>query len=321
MSRPTCEHGDFGSDVMLIQECLGCDQDGDFGSQTRDAVESFQATHRLSVDGVVGPDTWGVMHQQFGLPAYPPPPLPLMPLPVFNRIKKIAADSEIARYNWRDRGVAPLGYIQGMAFGYATLYRKLRRDDQPASFLATGRDGRHKSTDALDYLAPQFRELGWNNDLNGPDTLRHLITLLIGLGMRESSGVHCEGRDMSATNTSSDTCEAGLFQTSWNCSNCSTDFQRLMDEYSAMAESDQQTGLALFSHEVSCGSSDWENYGSGTGYQYQQLAKHCPQFAVETTACGLRYLRQHWGPIGRREVEVKRAADEMLLQVQGVIDG
>jgi hypothetical protein len=245
----------------------------------------------------------------------------LLPLPLFNQIKKIAADSEIAAYNWRDRGVAPLGYTQGMAFGYATLYRKLRRNDQPALFLASAADGNHSSTDALDWYEDEFLSLGMTNHVDGPDTLRHLITLLIGLGMRESSGIYCEGRDQSASNTSSDTCEAGLFQTSWNCSNCSTDFQRLMDEYGAMDLSLQQTGLALFSHDVSCGSSDWECYGSGTGLRYQELAKHCPQFAVETTACGLRYLRQHWGPVSRKECEIRREADEMLLEIQAVIDG
>ena len=40
------------------------------------------------------------------------------------------------------------------------------------------------------------------NDVSGTDTLRHLFVLMIGLGMRESSGRYCEGRDQSASNTS-----------------------------------------------------------------------------------------------------------------------
>jgi hypothetical protein len=39
---------------------------------------------------------------------------------------------------------------------------------------------------------------------------------MLGHGMRESSGRHCEGRDLSADNVQSDTAEAGLFQTSYN---------------------------------------------------------------------------------------------------------
>jgi hypothetical protein len=55
---------------------------------------------------------------------------------------------------------------------------------------------------------------------------------MMGLGMRESSGQHCEGRDMSADNVSSDTAEAGLFQMSWNASGCSTVMQTVLDQYS-----------------------------------------------------------------------------------------
>jgi hypothetical protein len=305
--RPTCRNGDFGSEVMLIQQCLRCDQDGDFGRATHYAVEDFQRSKGLAVDGVVGPDTWKALDHAHKLPAYPPKPLPVLRTPAYLEIKQIAEDSDIAGYNWRDRGQAPLGYIQGMAFAYSVVYRKFLDDDQPARFLAKARDGQHSSTDALDWYQEEMREHGWDN-------------LRIGLGMRESSGVYCEGRDQSATNTSSDTCEAGLFQTSWNASACSTDFERLLDEYSAIGENHQQTALELFSNEVSCGSADWDCYGSGQGFAYQQLAKHCPQFAVETTACGLRYLRQHWGPIGRKEVEIRREADDMLRQVQDIID-
>ena len=38
----------------------------------------------------------------------------------------------------------------------------------------------------------------------------------LGLGMRESSGQYCCGRDTSEDNTTADTAEAGLFQMSWN---------------------------------------------------------------------------------------------------------
>ena len=51
-----------------------------------------------------------------------------------------------------------------------------------------------------------------DNDAAGVDTVRHLFVLLIGLGMRESSGKYCEGRDKSASNRSAETAEAGLFQ-------------------------------------------------------------------------------------------------------------
>jgi hypothetical protein len=49
------------------------------------------------------------------------------------------------------------------------------------------------------------------NDRDGPETLRPLFALMLGHGMRESSGRYCEGRDRSAENVASDTAEAGLF--------------------------------------------------------------------------------------------------------------
>src|SRR5262245_7918892 len=155
-----------------------------------------------------------------------------------------------------------------------------------------------------------------SNDQAGPNTLRHLLVLQMGLGMRESSGRHCEGRDMSADNVSSDTAEAGLFQMSWNASSSSGEMQKLMDQY--MSEP-PQCALDIFRQDVSCTESEWDCYGTGRGYDYQKLAKSCPQFAVETTAIGLRNLRQHWGPINRYEVEVMPEADNMLRAVQALM--
>jgi N-acetylmuramoyl-L-alanine amidase len=33
--------------------------DGDFGSETRDWVKKFQREKKITVDGIVGPQTWG----------------------------------------------------------------------------------------------------------------------------------------------------------------------------------------------------------------------------------------------------------------------
>jgi hypothetical protein len=35
---------------------------------------------------------------------------------------------------------------------------------------------------------------------------------------------------------------------------------------------------------------------------------------------GMRTLRQHWGPINRREVTLKKEADDLLKQVQELVE-
>ena len=317
---PMVGYGDRGSSVGWVQSYLDVTPvDGEFGPKTERAVEDYQARKGLSVDGVVGPATWAQLDEDYDLPVYPPPALEPLSADVVQAICEAALSSEIAGYYWADRGPAPSGYVQGMAFAYATMLRKLHAGDPVAAITAQA-DRRDPEHDALSWYQEEFKDLGMDNNRDGIDTLRHLFVLLIGLGMRESSGRHCCGRDMSASNTSSETCEAGLFQTSWNASACSSDMERLLDEYSAMGRT-QQSAIELFEDDVSCSQSEWASYGNGVGYDYQVLAKSAPAFACESTALCLRFLRQHWGPIGRREVELRTEADVMLQDIEALVSG
>jgi hypothetical protein len=137
---------------------------------------------------------------------------------------------------------------------------------------------------------------------------------MLGSGMRESSGQHCCGRDQSSDNYDSNTVEAGCFQTSYNASSASDpEFDQLMDEFTA----GQHPGyLEAWSEGVSCSSDDWESHGSGRGYQFQELCKNQPAFSAETHALTLRNLCNHYGPVIRYEVELKREADEMFREIQ-----
>jgi peptidoglycan hydrolase-like protein with peptidoglycan-binding domain len=62
---PTIAEGATGATVrwaqyLLVHKGLSYNQiDGDFGAGTKTAVESFQRSNHLSVDGIVGPQTWG----------------------------------------------------------------------------------------------------------------------------------------------------------------------------------------------------------------------------------------------------------------------
>jgi hypothetical protein len=138
--------------------------------------------------------------------------------------------------------------------------------------------------------------------------------------MRESTGQHCCGRDQSAENVQSDTCEAGLFQTSWNYHVCATDAEMLFDEYHhALEGKEQQCQLETFEDGVSCDGDDWESYGSGTGADFQDLTKLCPAFAVESAAIGIRNLRKHWGPIGRMEVQITPEARDLFEEIDEIL--
>jgi len=325
--RPTLSKGDDGPDVVYLQEQLnsdsdaGLEPDGDFGSMTDEAVRTYQRSRNLDDDDIVGPQTWDALETD--APAYVPPGLPE---PLSDRdiaqICEIAMNSDIAQYNWEERGMAPPGYIKGFALSFANVYRKLLADHGPAMEMAKRRDGDNED-DVLQVYKDDFEKLGMNNESSGPDTLRHFFALLLGQGMRESSGRHCEGRDMSSDNVTSETAESGLMQTSYNARNLVPYnlFDQLFDEYSAGGVNGNPQGfLNVFADGVYCDSGDWSCYGSGDGLTFQKMCKEQPAFAVESCAVVARNRCDHYGPLTRHEAELKAEAEEMLAAVQNYLD-
>jgi hypothetical protein len=292
--------------------------DGDFGPTTYDNVIRYQRSRGLEADGICGSATWESLYSH--APPVPLPPLPPGALTAEQQavIIRIANGSEIADYSWHDRGVAPTGFTQGMALAFGQTYKKWKADHPAALEMSEARTNSDK--DALNIYRDEFDELDMSNERNGADTLRHLYALMLGHGMRESSGKYCEGRDQSASNVQSDTAEAGLFQTSYNAHSASDpEFDNLMDEY--------LMGLSpgyvdSFSEGVSCSASDFECFGSPEerGYQFQKLCKEAPAFAAESAALTLRHLANHFGPIVRKESELRHEADQMLRLVQDYVD-
>lgn len=67
MQLPRLEKGCKGDDVKALQQLLiangySCGPwgaDGDFGTNTQDAVIQYQTEHDMAGDGIVGPATWG----------------------------------------------------------------------------------------------------------------------------------------------------------------------------------------------------------------------------------------------------------------------
>jgi hypothetical protein len=233
-----------------------------------------------------------------------------------DKIIQVAANSEIAKYPWLERGVAPKGYIKGMAVVYAKVYCNLKAGDAFAKEMAKANTG-NTDKDALAHYAQKFSAAGMNNSVAGVDTLRHLFVLLIGLGMRESSGKYCEGWDRSAPQPpTAETAEAGLFQTSYNARSASPLLSQLFNQYLA----NQSGFLEIFEEGVKCSPEDLGNISPNPGEEFQRLSKACPAFASEFAAIGLRNLRKHWGPIIHYKAEIRPEADAMLLEVQKIVD-
>lgn len=237
----------------------------------------------------------------------------LDPSPADN-IAALARASTIARYRWRDRGRAPAGYTIGMALTWARIYAQFTLGDRFATAMA--RKVGDEAKDALAWYRDKFDFAADWNGAAGVTTLRLLFVLLFGLGMRESSGRYCEGRDRSASNTTAETAEAGLFQTSYNARSSDPLLPKLFERYKA----DPRGLRDFFSEDVTCRPRDWENYGQGAGAEFQDLSKKCPAFAVELAALGVRSNRRHWGPLNRKEAEVRAACNDLLLEIQSIVD-
>lgn len=67
-SGPTLSSGSSGDDVKRLQRVLVVLKmldytgiDGQYGSNTQNAVEAFQQSNGLTVDGIVGPLTWAAL--------------------------------------------------------------------------------------------------------------------------------------------------------------------------------------------------------------------------------------------------------------------
>lgn len=295
-----------GDAVRTLQTMLneqinaGLDVDGEFGPLTEQAVKNYQTLHGLEVDGIVGAETWEALFSGMGPAPSPSPVVPLTSDQVV-AIMQMASDSAIARYSWKDRGVAPIGYTQGLAVMFAQLLLKVRAND--SAVLTMTQPIGASSKDALEYYGIQAT--GREN------VLRKLVTLQYGLGMRESSGNYTEGRDMSASNVTADTAEAGCFQQSWNSANSSASMKGLLPAYQG---NKQPCYVNVWKQGIT--PKKTQSYGSGPGYEFQELAKSCPAFATEMCGVGLRVLYNHWGPIIRKEAEFRSEAEALLSQVE-----
>jgi hypothetical protein len=249
-----------------------------------------------------------------------PPTAPAQAPSAGDQIATIAANSSCAQVNWKNRGLAPKAYMRGMALVFARAVCQADRADVLIVSAARATPGPETNkTDALTWYDAKFAALGMSNATDGVETLRHAYTLLIGLGMRESSGQFCVGRDRSADFTSADSAEAGLFQTSFGARTKHATMVALHEKYKA---NQNDCLLDTFKLGVACPAKDAENFGTGEGRQWQQLTKTCPAFATEYAAVLMRVhggRKGEFGPLRNRAAELMPVCDAMLKQVQDLV--
>jgi hypothetical protein len=309
--HPQLSEGSEGPAVVELQRVLAVTPaDGDFGNITATQVESFQAACGLTPDGVVGKNTWAAVDDleermeegEKGLSE-----------DLIAEIVAMAQASPIDDYEWPDRGISPPGYIAGMALCYAIAVQSLILNASHAKAMAKPLGS--SDVDALKHYEAELRQKGCKLD-TPEDRLRSLFVLKIGAAMRESSGRYCEGRDLSASNVQADTAEAGIEQASWNVRSADPSLPGLLDEFWQ-----NPNGFRFeFAENVEPTAENLDVYGSGEGARYQFLAKFCPLFAVFVSGVALRTRKDHFGPVKRKEVTIKKEADDLLKQVQALIN-
>lgn len=189
-----------------------------------------------------------------------------------------------------------------MALAYAGAYCEAKRDAESAA-AAIGRPVQDLPSDALGHYG-----IGGSTTV---ERLRATYTLLIGLGMRESSGKTTEGRDMLVQHPTAENAEAGLFQVSFDSIGDDPWLRKLYSEYSGQQDACR---MAVFMEGLS--GEPEPDFGTGPGAEFQRFTKTCPAFAAEYAGVMIRVNARHFGPIRRREAEYLPACQAMLEEVE-----
>jgi hypothetical protein len=146
------------------------------------------------------------------------------------------------------------------------------------------------------------------------DYLIQNYALMLPLGMLESSGMFNEGRDKSASNVSSETTEAGLFQVSYNSRNLGKGvlnnvYKELMAEYQNGDSPMCMRDIYSINQRASKNSA---SYGSGEGRRFQDAMKKCPAMATDYMAALLRVNHKHNGPLNRKEARPRESCIQVM---------
>lgn len=235
----------------------------------------------------------------------PPTPVPADAAALRAKVTDIALGDLCAKTAHDVQGTPPQGFMKGIALTYA---RAVCDPSQAWVKVASQPRGEAKS----DFLAHYGL-----NPATADQRLQTTFSLLIGSAARESSWRWCVGKDPGASNTSAETCEAGLYQTSYNSRSASPVLPALFAQFKGNGAG---CYAAEFKGKTTCTASNLKNYGEGEGVEFQRLSKECPGFATQYHAVMVRVRRSHYGPINIKKSEAKPVCIAMFERIRKAIE-
>jgi hypothetical protein len=239
-------------------------------------------------------------------------------------IIQLAKQSPIYSYQWGDKkAAAPQGYIKGMAVAFAEAYKRLKEADPVLQSITRPR-AQDPDHDILDWYAQELAQAGAASDTPA-SRLIAAFTVMIGLGIRESSGRLCCGPDTPEDRgppghpvpTTPENAEAGLFQISYDSIQKLPDRQALVDAFAGRTDLQD-----IFAEGTRCGEPhDWPDVvGTGAPAAFQKLAKECPLFATLYSGLLMRQMYKEWGPLIRKKAIADPDAVVLFGQIRDLVD-
>lgn len=226
-------------------------------------------------------------------------------------VRTLAVASSCGKYSFANQGYALKSFLKGIALSYAKALCHPNTDSVVVASQVVGA----ASVDAL----ALYSDILIKNKMSvatSKERLRHVYALMVGSSARESSWVWCNGKDPGADNTSGETCEAGLYQTSYDSRSANSVLVPLYNQFKA---SDVGCFASDYKGTITCKASQLKNWGSGEGVTFQALTKSCPGFATEYHAVMLRTKRTHYGPINSKADELRPECDQMFQDIETLV--